>query len=127
MESVSKNSQTLQEKTSIDEFFNVVATETLALFEHLELEFLREHETSMTYSEDIQFKQFILAQTYNRRTKVERTKDAVKDCGSGRYRPEAAPTHECRCTIVLSLRLVIVIGITNYKRGDNPGSTVITV
>jgi len=31
-----------QEETSIDEFFNVMATETLALFEHLEFDFLEE-------------------------------------------------------------------------------------
>jgi len=42
METVSASSQSLQEETSIDEFFNVVATETLALFGYLEFEFLYE-------------------------------------------------------------------------------------
>jgi hypothetical protein len=39
---VSTSPHTLQEEASIDEFFNLVATETLALFEHLELDFLSE-------------------------------------------------------------------------------------
>jgi hypothetical protein len=42
METVSTSSQSLQEASSIHEFFNLVATETLALFEHLECEFLTE-------------------------------------------------------------------------------------
>lgn len=40
METVSESSQTLQDEASVDEFFNVMATETLALFEYLEFEFL---------------------------------------------------------------------------------------
>jgi len=39
---VSTSASILQEETSIDEFFNVMATETLALFEHLEFDFLKE-------------------------------------------------------------------------------------
>lgn len=39
---VSTSASTLQREASIDEFFNVVATETLALFEYLDFEFLRE-------------------------------------------------------------------------------------
>ena len=42
METVSTSANTLQEDVSIDEFFNGVATETLALFEHLEFAFLSE-------------------------------------------------------------------------------------
>ena len=34
----------LQEKASIHEFFNLVATETLALFDHLEFGFLTEYD-----------------------------------------------------------------------------------
>ena len=37
---VPTSASTLQEEASIDEFFNLVATETLALFEHLEFGFL---------------------------------------------------------------------------------------
>ena len=44
VETVSTSSQTLQDEPSIEEFFNVVATETLALFEYLEFEFLTDLE-----------------------------------------------------------------------------------
>jgi hypothetical protein len=44
VEIVSTSSQTLQEAASIHEFFNLVATETLALFEHLDFEFLTEYD-----------------------------------------------------------------------------------
>jgi len=37
---VSTSASTLQEKASIDEFFNPVAAETLAPFEHLNFKFL---------------------------------------------------------------------------------------
>jgi len=33
------------------------------------------------HSEDVQLKRSVLDETYNRRTQVERTDDAVKDCG----------------------------------------------
>ena len=38
------------------------------------------------HSEDLQLKQSVLEETYNRRTQVERTNDAVKDCGLGHVR-----------------------------------------
>ena len=38
------------------------------------------------HSEDVQLKRSILDETYNRRTQVERTNDAVKDCGLGPVR-----------------------------------------
>ena len=38
------------------------------------------------HSEDIQLNQSILGETYNHRTGVERTNDAVKDCGLGHVR-----------------------------------------
>lgn len=41
-------SQTLQEMASIHEFFHLVATETLALFEHLEFEFLTEYDAKVS-------------------------------------------------------------------------------
>lgn len=44
METVSRSSQTLQEEASIHEFFNLVATETLALFEHLDFGFLTKYD-----------------------------------------------------------------------------------
>lgn len=42
METVSTSSQTLQDETSVKEFFNIAATETLAVFEYLKFEFLYE-------------------------------------------------------------------------------------
>jgi hypothetical protein len=38
------------------------------------------------HSEDVQLKQSVLDETYNRRTQVERTNEAVKDCGLGHVR-----------------------------------------
>jgi hypothetical protein len=63
-----------------------------------------------------------LDETYNRRTGVERTNDAVKDCGLGQTHAEAASTHE-----LLALCLRLVVAITDYERGDNPGSKIITL
>jgi len=39
---------------------------------------------------------------------------------SGERTPEAASTHVHRCLLTLCLRLVVAI--TNYERGDSPGS-----
>jgi len=50
------------------------------------------------HSEDVQLKQSTLDETYNRRSGVERTNDAVKDCGPGTFAPEAASTHEHKCS-----------------------------
>jgi len=51
------------------------------------------------HSEDVQLKQSTLDETYNRRSGVERTNDAVKDCGLGHtFAPEAASTHEHKCS-----------------------------
>ena len=44
MERVSTSSQTLQEEGTIHEFFNLVATETLALFDHVGFKFLTEYD-----------------------------------------------------------------------------------
>jgi len=77
------------------------------------------------HSEDVQLKQSTLDETYNRRSGVERTNDAVKDCGLlARSRPRPRPRTS---TSVLALCLRLVIAITNDERGDNPGSTVITL
>ena len=42
--SVSNSSAILQDIASVDNFLNAAATETVPLFEHLEFEFLLEHE-----------------------------------------------------------------------------------
>ncbi len=77
------------------------------------------------HSEDVQLKQPTLDETYNRRTGVERTNESVKDCGLGRT--HARGRVHARAQVFLALCLRLVIAITNYERGDNPGSTIITV
>jgi hypothetical protein len=76
------------------------------------------------HSEDVQLKQSTLDETYNRRTGVERTNESVKDCGLGRT--HARGRVHARAQVFLSLCLRLVVAITNYERGDNPGSTIIT-
>ncbi|MGM0716667.1 MAG: IS5/IS1182 family transposase, partial [Halobacteriota archaeon] len=41
---MSTSSKALQNVTSVDEFLNAAATETVPLFEHLEFEFLLEYD-----------------------------------------------------------------------------------
>jgi len=77
------------------------------------------------HSKEVQLKQSTLDETYNRRTGVERTNDAVKDCGLGRT--HARGRVHARAQVFLALCLRLVVAITNYERGDNPGSTIITV
>ncbi len=70
-------------------------------------------------SEDVQLKQSILDETYNNRTGVERTNDAVKDCGLGHVR--ARGRVHARTEVFLALCLRLVVAITNYERGNEPG------
>ena len=77
------------------------------------------------HSEDVQLKQSTLDETYNRRTGVERTNESVKDYGLGHVRARGRVHARAQVFVALCLRLVTAI--TNYERGDNPGSTVITV
>ncbi len=78
-----------------------------------------------THSEDVQPKQSTLDETYNRRTGVERTNESGKNCGLGRA--FARGRVHARAQVFLALCLRLVVAITNYERGDNPGSTIITV
>ena len=71
------------------------------------------------YSEGVQLKQSILNETYNHRTGVERTNDAVKDCGLGHVR--ARGRVHARTEVFLALCLRLVVAITNFERGNNPG------
>jgi hypothetical protein len=77
------------------------------------------------HSEDVQLKQSVLNETYNRRSGVERTNESVKDCGLGRT--HARGRVHARAQVFFALCLRLVVAITNYERGDNPGSTIITV
>ena len=77
------------------------------------------------HSADVQLKQSTLDETYNRRSGVKRTNEAVKDCGLGTL--HARGRVRARAQVFLGLCLRLVVAITNYERGDNPGSTVITV
>jgi hypothetical protein len=77
------------------------------------------------HSKNIQLKQFTLDETYNCRTGVERTNESVKDCGLGRTHARGRVHARAQVFLVLWLRLVVAL--TNYERGDNPGSTIITV
>jgi len=71
------------------------------------------------HSEDVQLKQSILDETYNHRTGVERTNDAVKDCGLGHVRARGRVHAQIEVFVALCLRLVVAI--TNLDRGDDPG------
>ncbi len=71
------------------------------------------------HSEDVQLKQSVLEETYNNRTGVERTNDAVNDCGLGRERSRGRV--HARTEVFLALCLRIVVAITNYERGNKPG------
>ena len=51
------------------------------------------------HSEGVQLKQSILDETYNHRTGVERTNDAVKDCGLGHVRARGRATHEQKSSL----------------------------
>ena len=71
------------------------------------------------HREDVQLKQSILDDTYNHRTGVERTTDAVKGCGLGHVR--ARGRVHARTEVFVALCLRLVVAITNYERGNDPG------
>jgi len=60
------------------------------------------------HSEDVQLKQSTLDETYNRRSGVERTNDAVKDCGLGHVRARGRVHARAQVFLALCLRLVIL-------------------
>jgi hypothetical protein len=91
--------------------------------EPLDIEY-RVEDRITDHSEDVQLKKAVLNETYNDRTGVERTNDAVKDCGLGRVCARGRVHARTQVFIALCLRLVIAI--TNYERGENSGSTIIT-
>jgi len=79
------------------------------------------------HSEDVQLKQSTLDETYNRPPEWSRTNQRRRqDCGLGHVRARGRVHARAQVFLALCLRLVI-IAITNDERGDNPGSTVITL
>jgi hypothetical protein len=77
------------------------------------------------HNEDVQLKQSRLDETHNRRSGIERTSESVKDCSLGRT--HARGRVHARAQAFLALCHRPVVAIIKYERGDNPGSTVITV
>jgi len=77
------------------------------------------------HSEDVQLKQSVLEKQYNHRTGVERTNDATKDCGLGHVC--ARGRVHARTEVFLALCLRVVVAITNYERGDDPGREKLTL
>ncbi len=76
------------------------------------------------HSEDVQLKQSILEETYNHRTGVEQTNDAVKDYGLGHVRGRRV---DARTEVFVALCLRLVVAITNYERGYDPGREKLTL
>jgi len=92
--------------------------------EPLEIDY-RIEERIKTHSETVRLNETLLAETYNRRSQVERTNEACKDCGLGALR--ARGRVHARTQVYLALCLRLVVAITNHDRGDDPGSTIIRV
>jgi len=76
------------------------------------------------HSEDVQLKQSTLDETYNRR--VESNEPTTPSGLRPRHVRARGRVH-ARAQVFLALCLRLVIAITNDERGDNPGSTVITL
>ncbi len=64
----------------------------------------------------VRLKQSILDETYNHRTGVERTNDAVKDCGLGHVRTPGRV--HARTEVFVALCLRIVLAITNSTTSE---------
>jgi hypothetical protein len=92
--------------------------------EPLEIDY-RIEERIKSHSETVRMDADRLDKTYKRRSQVERTNEACKGCGLGHVR--ARGRVHARTQVYLAACLRLVVGITNYDRGDEPGSTVIRV
>ena len=68
------------------------------------------------YRGGVQMKQSTVDETYTSRTGVERTNDAVKDCGLGHV--QARGHVHARTEVFVALCLRLGIAITNYERGN---------
>ena len=71
------------------------------------------------HSTDVQFKQSVLDKQYNHRMGAERSNDTTKHCGLGRGRARGRVHTRTETVLTLCLRIVVVI--TNYEQGDDPG------
>ena len=77
------------------------------------------------HTEDVHLKQSVLEETYNRRTQVERTIGASKDCGLGT--PRVRGRVHVKTHVFLALCLRLAVAIANYERGANPGKNSVEV
>jgi hypothetical protein len=73
------------------------------------------------HTDDVHLKQSVLEETYNRRTQVERTIGASKDCGLGT--PRVRGRVHVKTHVFLALCLRLAIALANSERGANPGKT----
>ncbi len=92
--------------------------------EPLDIEYRVENRIS-EFTEDVTLKRSILADTYKRRTQVERTFGACSDCGLGTLRARGASMREY--TAYLGLCLRVIVAITNHEQGENLGRTKLVV
>lgn len=74
---------------------------------------------------NVHLKQSVLEETYNRRTQVERTIGASKDCGLGTPRVRGRVHVKAHVSLALCLRLAVAIA--NYERDANPGKNSVEV
>lgn len=77
------------------------------------------------HSEEVRLWPKQLKETHKKRSQVERTIGACKDCGL--ETPGVRGRVRVKAHIFLILCLRLVIAIANYERGTNPGKTMIEV
>ena len=88
----------------------------------LDIEYCVEDRIS-EFAEYVTLNRSILAETYNRRTQVERTFGTGSDCGL--VTPRTRGRVHARVQAYLGLCLRVIVVITNYEQGENPGRTMI--
>jgi hypothetical protein len=77
------------------------------------------------HTDDIHLERSVLEDSYDRRTQVERTIGACKDCGL--ETPRVRGRVRVKTHVFLALCLRLVIAIANYERDANPGKTSVEV
>jgi hypothetical protein len=96
------SSATLQDDPSVESFFNVAETETLALFEHLYFEFLEE------------FDVFSPAQTGRTREHEQELAEAVEETTA----PEGLPPVYYKAAIAILLLLLLLLIAALWLKGS---------